>query len=216
MRKQWIILSLGFIFVSSILSAETVVHGKKYERLIIRNATIIEGNGTPAWGPADIVIEKNKIVEIIPLDPVALKEGEGKRTEGNTEIDATGKYVMPGLINMHGHVHTERGGKPMPVDYCLKLWLACGITTSRDVGSETKDTVALREKSLRGEVASPRLYIYAYFGTQPYPKNQDEARARIRELKKMGADGIKITGTDRDIMQALEDEAKKLGLRVAH
>ena len=216
MRKQWIIFFLGFIFVSSLLSAETVVHGKKYDRLIIRNATIIEGNGTPAWGPADIVIEKNKIAEIIPLDPVALKEGEGKRTEGNTEIDATGKYVMPGLINMHGHVHTERGGKPMPVDYCLKLWLACGITTSRDVGSETKDTVALRGKSLRGEVAAPRLYIYAYFGTPPYPKNQDEARARIRELKKMGADGVKITGTDRDIMEALEDEAKKSGLRIAH
>jgi len=183
MRKYSMIFLLGFVFLYSTLSGETVVHGKKYDRLIIRNATIIEGNGTPAWGPADIVIEKNKIAEVVPLDPVAIKEGEGKRPEGNTEIDATGKYVMPGLINMHGHAHTERGGKPMPVDYCLKLWLACGITTTRDVGSETKDTIALREKSLRGEVAAPRIFVYAFFGTPPYPKNQDEARARIRELK---------------------------------
>ncbi len=117
---------------------------------------------------------------------------------------------------MHGHAHTERGGKPMPVEYVLKLWLASGITTVRDVGSDTKATIDLRGKSFRGEAIAPRLYVYAYFGTPPYPTNQDEARTRIRELKKLGADGIKITGTDRDIMEALEDESKKLGLRIAH
>ena len=216
MLKRWIIVLFGFIFLSSGLSAETVAHGKKYKRLVIRGATVIEGNGTPAWGPADIVIEGNKIVEVVPLDPVAIKEGEGVRPEGDTEIDAAGKYVLPGLINMHGHAHTERGGKPMPVEYVLKLWLANGITTVRDVGSDTKNTIDLRTKSLRGEIIAPRMYVYAYFGVSPYPKNADEARARIRELKKLGADGIKITGTDRDIMEALEDEAKKLGLRIAH
>jgi cytosine/adenosine deaminase-related metal-dependent hydrolase len=205
-----------FILIYSCLSAESVTHGKKYDRFIIRNATIVDGNGTPAAGPADIIIEGNKIAEVVPLDPVAIKEGEGKRPEGNIEIDATGKYVLPGLINMHGHVQNERGGKPLPIEYCLKLWLACGITTVRDVGSDTDKTVKLRDKSLRGEVIAPRLYVYAMFGDLPYPKNSDEARARIRDLKKRGADGIKILGTDRDIMEALEDEAKKLGLRVAH
>ena len=43
-----------------------------------------------------------------------------------------------------------------------------------------------------------------------------EARARVRALKQMGADGIKILGIDRDTMQAMEDEAHKLGLRIAH
>ena len=216
MHKRFILLSIALLLICLPLQAGTVEHGKKYSRLVIRNAMIIEGNGTPAWGPADIIIEQNKIAEIVPLDPVAIKEGEGSRPAGDTEIDATGKYVMPGLINMHGHAHRERGGKPLPIDYVLKLWLASGITTVRDVGSDTKATIDLRAKSLKGETIAPRMFVYAFFGVPPYPKDPDDARARIRELKKLGADGIKTTGTDRDILQAMEDESKKLGLKIAH
>ena len=52
-----------------------------------------------------------------------------------------------------------------------------------------------------------------------YPRRlatRTQARARVREIKQMGADGIKILGIDRDIMAAMKDEARKLGLRVAH
>jgi Amidohydrolase family len=98
----------------------------------------------------------------------------------------------------------------------LKLWLACGITTVRDVGSDTKNTVSLREKSLKGEVVAPRLFEYAFFSVPPFPKNAEEARARVRDLKKIGADGIKLLGIDRDIQEAAESEAKKLGMRIAH
>src|SRR5438270_11367729 len=91
--------------------------GRRYPRLVIRNATVIEGNGTPASGPKDIVIENNLIAEIVPLDPVALSRGEARRPKGDVEIDATGKYVMPGLINAHGHVQDERGGIPQPLEY---------------------------------------------------------------------------------------------------
>jgi hypothetical protein len=138
---------------------------------------VVDGNGTPTSGPKDIVIVGNTIAEVVPLDPVALKDGRAKRPEGDTEIDATGKYVLPGLINAHGHVQYERGGIPQPVDYCLKLWLACGITTVRDVGSDTKKALPLRDSSARGEVASPRLFIYTMFGYPPSPRNAEEARA---------------------------------------
>jgi len=195
---------------------QTVVSGRRYPRLVIRNAMVVDGNGTPASGPKDIVVENNTIAEIVPLDPVALREGRARRPAGDVEIDATGKYVLPGLINAHGHVQYERGGIPQPVDYCLKLWLACGITTVRDVGSDTKQTLPLRDKSAKGEVTAPRLFIYAMFGYPPAPRNADAARARVREIKQMGADGIKILGVDRDVLAALLDEARKLGLRVAH
>jgi imidazolonepropionase-like amidohydrolase len=211
------ILALSLIApMTSAQSRQKIESGKRYARLVIRNATIVDGNGTPASGPKDIVIEGNRIAEVVPLDPVALKEGRARRPEGDAEIDATGKYVLPGLINAHGHVQDERGGVPIPVDYCLKLWLACGITTVRDVGSDMKKTLALREKSARGEVAAPRLFVYALFAQRPTPRNVEEARARVRELKQAGADGIKILGTDRDILAAMLDEAHKVGLRVAH
>src|SRR5437867_7915531 len=159
--------------VSRVAFADAPVHGKRYPRLIVRNATIIDGNGTPAAGPKDIVIENTRITEVVPLDPVALQRGQGRRPAGDVEIDAAGKYVLPGLINAHGHLHEERGGIAQPIDYELKLWLACGITTVRDVGSDTRRALELRRMSNEGEIAAPRLFIYPFFGA-----HRDAAQAR--------------------------------------
>src|SRR5688572_15255021 len=191
------------------------VSGKRAASLVIRNAIIVDGAGTPAQGPADIVITGNRIDRIVFLDPVAVAEGTARRPAADTEIDATGKYVLPGLINAHAHVQEERGGIPQPLDYTLKLWLASGITTIRDVGSDTQKTLALRGRSANGEVASPRVYVYAQFSNASV-RSVETARQRVRELKTMGVDGIKLSGTDRDIMTAMGEEARKVGLRIAH
>ena len=144
------------------LSAQAApTHGVRPTRLVIRGATIIGGNGTPAEGPKDIVIEGNRIAQIVSLDPVAIKDGTAQRPTGDVIIDATGKYVMPGLINLHGHVQDERGGIPQPLEYQMKLWLGMGITTVRDVSSETPKTLQLRARSLSGDLVGPRLYVYA-------------------------------------------------------
>ena len=191
--------------------------GKRAESLVIRNATIVDGAGTPAYGPADIVISGNKIERIVELDPVSIANGVARRPMADTEIDATGEYVLPGLIDAHAHVQDERGGIPQPLDYELKIWLACGITTVREVGANsTQSIIDLRGRAERGEVASPRIYVYGRFTNPPSPKTPEEARQRVRDLKKMGVDGIKLMLVDRDVMTAMEDEAHKLGLRVAH
>jgi cytosine/adenosine deaminase-related metal-dependent hydrolase len=203
-------------------TARPAQHGVRPAKLAIRNAMIIEGNGTPASGPYDILIEGNVITNVVALDPVALRGGNARRPAADAEIDATGKYVLPGLINIHGHVQDERGGIPQPLEYELKLWLASGVTTVRDVGSDTRKTLALRESSAAGRVVSPRIVVYASFGgggdgvESRGIRTEEEARARVRALKAMGADGIKIVGIDRDIMAAMEDEAKKAGLPIAH
>ncbi|HET9275083.1 MAG TPA: amidohydrolase family protein [Gemmatimonadales bacterium] len=197
-------------------------HGERAPRLAIRNVLVVEGNGTPAWGPADIVVEGNSIAEIVGLDPVAVREGRARRPAADAEIDATGRYVLPGLINLHGHVQEERGGRPQPLEYELKLWLASGITTVRDVGSNTRRTLELRERSAAGTLEAPRLFVYASFaggGNDVQTRGirtPEDARARVRALKALGVDGIKSVGIDRDLMEALLDEAKKVGLRVAH
>jgi len=192
------------------------VSGRRSPRLVIRNAMVVDGAGTPASGPKDIVIEGNTITQIASIDPAAVRNGNARRPAGDVEIDAGGKYVLPGLINLHGHVQDERGGIPQPLEYELKLWLACGITTVRDVGSDPKSTLALKQKSNEGTVESPRLFVYPMFNRPPMPKNAEEARARVREYKQMGADGVKLMGVDRDIMQAMESEAHTLQLPVAH
>jgi hypothetical protein len=214
------IVSIIFCVFSSTLRAQAqgaqITSGKRYSRIVIRNAIVIDGNGTPASGPKDIVITGDTIAEIVNIDPVAVKEGTARRpAKGDVEIDAAGKYVMPGLINLHGHTQDERGGAAQPVEYCMKMWLASGITSVRDVGA-SKKTLAWRERSARGEIASPRLFAYGVFTASPSPKTADEARARVREMKQAGYDGIKLFGVDRDIMQAMMNEAKRAGLRVAH
>lgn len=209
-------LCILFSIFSSAAPAQTAnpnISGKRFKRIVVRNALVVNGNGTPASGPKDIVIENDLITEIANIDPVAVKEGNARRpAAGEVEIDAAGKYVLPGLINLHGHTQDERGGVPQPVEYCMKLWLACGITTVRDVGAGKK-TLAWREAAAKNEIASPRIFAYgAFFGV----KNADEARARVREMKAAGYDGIKLFGVDRDIMQAMMGEAKAQGMRVAH
>ena len=201
------------LFAAALAEAATPVSGRRYPRLVVRNAIVVDGNGTPAAGPKDIVIENNRIADVVPLDAVSLQRSLGKRPAGDVEIDAAGKYVLPGLINAHGHLQEERGGIAQPIDYELKLWLACGITTVRDVGSDTRRALELRRMSNEGEIAAPRLFLYPMFGSH---RDAAQARARIRELKKLGADGVKILGVHRDVMEALEDEAHALGLRVAH
>ena len=214
-RRALILLASIFPFEGAAQSPPT--SGTRAESLVIRNAMIVDGAGTPASGPADILVRGNRIAEIVWLDPVAVAEGRAKRPTAATEIDAAGRYVLPGLINAHAHVQDERGGTPQPVDYTLKLWLASGITTVREVGaSNTQSILDLRGRSERGDVASPRVFVYARFGAPPEPLTADAARERVRALKRSGADGIKSVGVDRDILTAMEDEAHKVGLRIAH
>ena len=204
----------AFLACALIAAAQAPISGRRVHRLLIHNATVIDGNGTPASGPKDIVIENNTIADVIALDPVSLSRGgRGAAVQPDAVIDATGKYVLPGLINAHAHLQEERGGKPQPIEYELDIWLACGITTIRDVGSDTKRALELRKQSAEGEIAAPRIFVYPMFGR---PRDAAAARAHVRELKQLGADGIKILGIDRDTMAAMEDEAHKLGLRIAH
>lgn len=214
-----LVLAQGNITVRAgrtLQAAPQPVHGARPKRLVIRNAMIIEGNGTPAEGPKDIVVEGNVITQIITLDATAVKNGTARRVPaGDAEIDATGKYVLPGLINIHGHVQDERAGVAQPLEYEMKLWLGMGVTTVRDVSSNTPKTLALRAQSLAGTVIAPRLYVYAQYGYGPAPRNDQQARARVREIKAQGADGIKMFGMDKDVYVAALDEAHKQGLRVA-
>ncbi|MEJ7622478.1 MAG: amidohydrolase family protein [Pyrinomonadaceae bacterium] len=215
-------VGLTFFFVCG-LTASTAfpqinpaaVSGKRHRRIVIRNAIVVDGSGKPASGPYDIVVEGDTIRQVQSIDPVAAKEGRARRPEkGDVEIDAAGKYVLPGLINLHGHTHDERGGKPQPVEYNMKLWLACGITTVRDVGAGKK-TLAWREQSASGSIVSPRLFAYGVFQGAA-TGSAEAARARVRQLKAEGYDGIKLFGIDRDLMAPMMDEAKKMGMRVAH
>ncbi len=206
----FILLSLIlFVIFSGLLVAETrgVIPGERYERLVIRGPILIDGNATSPRGPVDVIIEGNRISLVRPSS-----QREEDYAQEKHLIDARGMYLLPGLINLHAHLHDERAGLPMPFEYSYKLWLASGITTIRDVGSNIKKALEERKKSIEGAIIAPRIFLYMVVGG----RTPEEIRKRIQELKKIGADGLKLFGLDRDLMKAACEEAHNLGLRIAH
>jgi hypothetical protein len=90
-----LVFSLAAVSIAVSAMAQAPASGKRVRRLLIHNAMVIDGNGTPASGPKDIVIENNLIADVIPLDAVAAARGSGTpaRAGANAVIDATGKLM---------------------------------------------------------------------------------------------------------------------------
>ena len=187
-------------------NAKAAQHSGVYKRLVISNAMVIYGNAKPPYGPIDIVIEDGLIARVIPSPT-------GRAMDGvDAVIDATGKYVMPGIVNTHMHWHEERQpGIPQPIQYERNLYLATGTTTAREVGGDTQKTKQWRDESNAHKIVAPRILLWnrPNLGTNRTP---EEIRAGVRQAKADGFDGLKIGGLDRDQLEALIDEAKKQSL----
>ncbi len=186
-----------------------------FDRLILRGGTLIDGTGSPPVGPVDIVVEGDRIVEIRSVGYPGVPIDETRRpAAGDREIDVSGMYVLPGLVDMHGHIGGVAQGTPST--YVFKLWMGHGITTVRDPGSGNGIdwTIAHREKSARNEITAPRIFAYAGFGSgwdRPIATPGD-AVEWVRFIAEKGADGIKFFGADPAILQAAIAEANRLGL----
>src|SRR5210317_2368202 len=124
--KYFFVLILSSLLSFNTTSAQEKFNGLAegpYKKLVIREAMVIPGHGGPPVGPYDIVIEGDKITDMIPFDPVTAKSrGIVERETGDRVIDAKGKYVMPGMIDLHMHLRTD----PMPLEYVYYLKLAHG------------------------------------------------------------------------------------------
>ncbi|MGP8246083.1 MAG: hypothetical protein ACLQVN_16385, partial [Bryobacteraceae bacterium] len=83
-------LGLTLLLAAGIALPQTPVSGTRYHRLLIHNATVVDGNGTPASGPKDILVEDNVIADVIALDPVSLGRGARQSAQVDAVIDATG------------------------------------------------------------------------------------------------------------------------------
>ena len=219
MKQFYLFIIFSVLFVGNIKSQSNKAAEGPFSQLIIRGVTLINGNGAPPIGPVDITVENDKItaITVVGYPGVAIEESRRPilNNEGK-EIDATGMYILPGFIDMHGHIGGDAQGADW--DYVFKLWLAHGVTTVREPsGRGLAYTLDLKKRSVKNEIIAPRILAYTGFGQGSKKSISTEAQARewVRQNAKNGADGIKFFGAEPEIMKAALDENKKLGLRSA-
>lgn len=166
---------------------------------VLRNQTVIVHNGT--------------IVQIGDTKHIPIARDVQK-------IDATGKYLIPGLTDMHVHLFTDDEFPDALAEDEFKIMLAYGVTTIR-LMTGTPEQIVLRAKSANQEILAPTIYAASpqFTGrksTNAYVvTNEAEARAAVVKSKQDGYDFIKVTTyLAPEVYEAIADEARKQNIRV--
>jgi imidazolonepropionase-like amidohydrolase/Tol biopolymer transport system component len=132
-------------------------------------------------------------------------------------IVATGKTIMPGLVDSHAHIGAFRGGLPAQTNWQFAANLAFGVTTAHDPSANTQTVFTLSELQKAGELVGPRLYstgfiLYGADGDFKAVINTlDDARSSIRRTKAFGAKSVKSYNQPRreqrqQVLQAAREE----------
>jgi imidazolonepropionase-like amidohydrolase len=157
-----------------------------------------------------IVIEGNRIAAIGPSASVQVPAGA-------TRVDVKGKTIMPGLIDVHGHVGGESAGLLAQASWPLMANLAFGVTTSHDPSNDSETVFTNAELIRSGAKMGPRLYstgTILYGAETPFKavvESYDDALSHLRRQKAMGAISIKSYNQQRrDTRQMLVKAAREL------
>lgn len=178
--------------------------------LVINHVNVISATGSPMQPGMSLTIQGNRILRIAKF----------KKTKptGNTRVvDATGKFLIPGLWDMH--VHTIFGDWiPGGKEVSLPLFVANGVTGVRDMGGDLDTLLEWREQIAAGTVLGPRMVVAGPMLDGPksrFPSSlsiasPEEGRKAVDDLKAKGVDFIKVQSfIQRDAYFAVADEAKK-------
>lgn len=127
-------------------------------------------------------------------------------------IDGRGKYLAPGLAEMHGHVPPPNAPE-QHVEDVLFLYVASGITTVRGMLG-APGQLELKERSLRGELIAPNLYLAGPSFHGQSVDSPEHAVRKVREQKAEGWDLLKVhPGLTRDEYDAMAKTAREVGIR---
>jgi imidazolonepropionase-like amidohydrolase len=198
------------VFVATLLFAASAAA----QVTVLTHATVIDGTGAVARHDYSVVMEGGRIRELGPASSIATPSGAA-------EINLSGKFIVPGIINAHGHV----GANPEPQ---LRQYATYGVTTTTSMATDPDEIVRLKEEQKRGVLRGARVLTVKYRFMPPDPRvvTPDEARARVDEIVAGGADFIKVwidgqggkrAKLSREFCAAVMDQARKHGkITMAH
>jgi imidazolonepropionase-like amidohydrolase len=174
------------------------------ETIVIRNVNVI------SMTSPKVAAKQNVIVRDGVIESVSTKLA--KMPDGTKVVDGTGKFLMPGLAEMHGHVPPANAPNGATED-TLFLYVASGITTVRGMLGHPGQ-LELREKAKRGEIVAPNLYLAGPSFNGQSINSPQEAIDKVRAQKKEGWDLLKVhPGLTRDEYDAMAKTAREEGIR---
>lgn len=181
--------------------------------LAFRHVNVIDATGSPVRPDMTVVVEGQRIVDLG-------KSGHVQIPKSAKIVDASGKFLIPGLWDMH--VHTIFGDWiPKDEKIILPLFVANGVTGVRDMGSDLEAVKQWRSEIAAGKLLGPRMIVAGPMLDGPTPRFpssvpvSDSASGRkvVDDLKNAGVDFIKIQSlVPRDGYFAAASEANKLGI----
>lgn len=190
-------------------------------------ASGLSGQTTAFIGVNVIPMDRERILAnqtVIVRNGVVAEIGDASRVKVPKDavaIDGKGKYLIPGLVDMHTHLLSDSDEYPDSIAPDeLRVMVANGVTTVRFMIG-TPELLKLRERSAAGAIVAPTIYVASPHltgreqGNNFVVKTTDEAREAVRKSKAAGYDFIKITTfVPSLIYESAVDEAKKIGIRV--
>lgn len=188
------------------LSELSAKFGLRQSDLAFVGATVIDGTGNPPLVNGTVVTHAGKIVAVGPA-------GNVKVPPDAKSIDVSGKYIIPGLWDMHAHYEQVEWGP---------IYLAAGVTTVRDVGNEFDFITAVRDALNGGQALGPRMLLAGIVdGDSPFAlginrvNSPADAATWVERYHDAGFQQIKIySSVKSDNVKAICENAHKLGMTV--
>jgi imidazolonepropionase-like amidohydrolase len=202
-----------FILVSCIPTALRAQKGSADGAIVLTNLTVVDVRSGELRPQQTLVIQSNRIVSAGPSKTAPVLPGARR-------IDCSGLYAIPGLWDMHVHLvfgDWFPGGK----NISLPLFVANGVTSVRDMGSELEVIQKWRGEIEGGALIGPRIYSPGPMLDGPKPRfpssvaiaTPEDGRRAVDDLKKRGADFIKLQSLiPREAVFAIAEEARKQGI----
>src|SRR2546423_2747877 len=195
-------LCVASLFAVCLCPSQSLAQGT----LVLSGVTVIDGTGAAPRPNRAVIVSGDRISAIVDADRRA------DVPKSALIINARGKFLIPGLWDMHVHLTQED----------LSVLVAYGVTGVRDMGNSLRDVDTWRVQIADGARIGPRIYRVGpilngqVFGPAHVEiDNADQARAAVRVLKHVGVDFIKTHAMmPREAYFALVDEARKSGVRV--
>jgi imidazolonepropionase-like amidohydrolase len=188
--------------------------------VILEGASLIDGTGSPPRNDSVVVLKDERILTVTD-------KGSYTTYPKDSEIvNLTGRFLIPGLFDMHAHVAgvLDLSYNQTISENTLEALLDNGITTIRNPGGPTKESVALRDAVAAGQIKGPQIFTAGrLINGLPFPtrfvetiaNTEAEVREEVKRQADAGVDYVKLyVGLYPNLVKTAIDEAHNQGIKV--